>query len=71
MTYVTLIEQKLQPNYKELDTLFKEHNMEWAADVKLLFENKLLHHCLYKQLIAAKSNQVISYISGSTSAPIP
>lgn len=41
MAYITLNKQKLQHNYKELDKLFKEHNIEWAAVVKLLCGNEL------------------------------
>lgn len=41
MAYITLNKQKLQHNYTELDTLFKEHNIEWAAVVKLLCGNAL------------------------------
>lgn len=41
MAYITLNQQKLQHNYKKLDALFKEHNIEWAAVVKLLCGNEL------------------------------
>lgn len=41
MAYITLNQQKLQHNYTELDTLFKKHNIEWAAVVKLLCGNEL------------------------------
>lgn len=41
MAYITLNQQKLQHNYSELDALFKKHNIEWAAVVKLLCGNEL------------------------------
>lgn len=41
MAYITLNKQKLQHNYNELNNLFKENNIEWAAVVKLLCGNEL------------------------------
>lgn len=41
MAYITLNTQKLKHNYRELNSLFKEHNIEWAAVVKLLCGNEL------------------------------
>ncbi len=41
MAYITLNKQKLQHNYNELNNLFKENQIEWAAVVKLLCGNEL------------------------------
>lgn len=41
MAYITLNPKKLKHNYNELDTLFKENQIEWAAVVKLLCGNEL------------------------------
>lgn len=54
MAYITLNKQKLQHNYKELDELFKEHHIEWAAVVKLLCGNKLF----LKQVLDLGINEV-------------
>lgn len=41
MAYITLNKEKLEHNYKQLDQLFKENQIEWAAVVKLLCGNEL------------------------------
>lgn len=54
MAYITLNKQKLQHNYKELDKFFKEHQIEWAAVVKLLCGNELF----LKQVLDLGINEV-------------
>lgn len=41
MAYITLGKSALQHNYNYLNTLFKEHNIEWAPVTKMLCGNKM------------------------------